>query len=678
VEIVASLEIGTSIRWDSIQSWLEQAVAVLLRAISKHLEAPEVWDGRQIVLASGGRIQSSSSASNVEINLNVLVPPTSNLSSNSRRLVSTELVSTTYQDRVQLWQNILVVLGESAGFAEDVAAGLELVGLPSLPGMSFHFSVLGLEEHEPQSRQNQTGSDLSFVVDTSVGQDITATAGNTPAGHVAGTLLPVVLIILCLNVCIVSRLRCVKQRLEKLYGILSDQALKTGARILPEGAVTALKDIPFTPSPSKRTKPQTSGSGTGSGARAQMFGSKATPASSQQSDGIGTRSTDLLLWQSDGSRSVSGSRHQIEACGPGSGSRGKSDSLVASPECCGSLAPITGSIGSHESDDITVCSFTSSPQTSPQASHDRRSIRSPEVKIPLRRDPSPEVVTPLDKDPQGFPEQARSTFSLEDVSPAPNIACQMSNAVNTEATDGQPRFTLNSIFGVRPPQPPRHKSRPQPAGPPLRESLEEFDEPPQIEQEPRFGDWISFSPLRHMIRGKPSHEPQNTSSPSRAAAKRMLQKLAEVGRMHSAGSQQEVREGTETGMPKMVPSPARQRKGRPRALDDGFDEAGASPSLRSRKSGSAASTPHRDTCLQVGSPSPFLDGDAEWTPSGFDHRFMLTSPRMPARAAFDASPTALTFGSALGSGGTFDSGLPNRICTPTAPWLPGVKKEDFA
>merc|ERR1719331_568860 len=93
VEIVASLEIGTSIRWDSIQSWLEQAVAVLLRAISKHLEAPEVWDGRQIVLASGGRIQSSSSASNVEINLNVLVPPTSNLSSNSRRLVSTELVN---------------------------------------------------------------------------------------------------------------------------------------------------------------------------------------------------------------------------------------------------------------------------------------------------------------------------------------------------------------------------------------------------------------------------------------------------------------------------------------------------------------------------------------------------------------------------------------------------------
>lgn len=154
---------------------------------------------------------------------------------------------------------------------------------------------------------------------------------------------------------------------------------------------------------------------------------------------------------------------------------------------------------------------------------------------------------------------------------------------------------LNGIMAVRPPQPPRHKKRPQAAGPPLRESLEALEEPPALAQNSRWAEWVSFSPLRRALHTKPFQPPPEALGQPHAA-KHAMRTLG-LSPEERAPAQQKLE------LPNVIPSPARQRRPKPRALDvDLFEEeAEAVPGCASR---SDRSTPHRDACLQISSPFP--------------------------------------------------------------------------
>jgi hypothetical protein len=311
-----------------------------------------------------------------------------------------------------------------------------------------------------------------------------------------------------------------------------------------------------------------------------------------------------------------------------------------------------------------VLSYTSSPSASPKRSV-IRTPTSPEVKTPFRRAPSDQSSPAL---------ETFCNFNLEDLSPQP--VSQMHGAgvdANARAAEGK---GLNSIFGVRPPQPPRHRSQPRPAGPVLQEALEELPEPSQTQREDwRFGDWISFSPLRRVLR----RDRKLTDSPDphtpRGSPGDIEKKLSPC--VLGSTPEQTADAGQERALPNGVESPSRQKearnrapRGRPRMLDvDLFDEAHVDPGIRTR---SNKSTPLRETCLQVACSPPQNELET-WTPS-----MSQTSPyewRPSCRAADRPSPAALNFAvvaeSTSGASSTMSSAvavecrLPSIICSPS-------------
>lgn len=607
-----------------METWATGAVTVVQDTITRALEAPREWEGHRIVVVTDGNIMYASSSSIAEMNFRVLVPRSTNLSVHERRLTATELDNKTYQERVSSWQEVLAGLQGSSEFMKEMKTGLTSSGLPTPPGMFFGSNILRLE------RYNSTNSFLvpSFVVRerSAAAAEPPATAGSVPSGRVASFLLPVAFLVLCLNVCIVARWKCGRKRLEDIFGLLQDQALKTGASI-----ESALKDIPFTPSPSnKRASRLGHGNDTG-------------PRSSQQ--------FDMCRSAGSGGQNDSGSAMRLQSgCGTESGGQRHNNNLVAEPESC------TPAMKSHISDDVDICSVTSSPCRSPT----RRRITD------LCRLATPEVKTPFQRDSDGFESVALKTtgsFNVEDLSPAPAGA----------GSNG--RHSLNSIFTVQPPQPPRHKFRPSPVGPPLRESLEDsqFEEPQQPEPGPRFADWVSFSPLRRKLRGKPSDpwEEMAPISPSRPV-KCVVSLTPEMGRDAVEHA---------LGLPNIVLSPARRRKGfRPSELDVGFlQEAGDgppafSPETQPRSDRSTASTPQQpDTCLDVTSPAPRAEPDCgEWTPTKSE-----SSPSYAWRPTFSAAFARPKTGASFGArAAELDCGLPGGVCSPSRPRR--IIHKDFA
>lgn len=668
--IAAVLEVTTDRRWDAMQSWVVQAVAIVQDAIAKAMQSPSGWEGQRVVAVTGGQITSSSSASRAKLDFYVLVPAVANLTvhtrrlqaadfdtspniaEHSRRLVAAAVSNATYNARVRSWANLIEGLGDSTQFNEDIMEEMVAGLLPVPPGMSLHSYTLGVQPYHKMERSNQPS--FVFSVDSAAPPEPPAIAGSMPSGRMAGTLLPVVLVVFLLSACIFSRMRCVRQRLENLCGLLQDKALKTGVLRV---AVEALEELPFTPSPTKTGK-----------FHSQFGDDSASKKLGMDDSGTrsGTRQTGSGSKPSGGAGSGSRGRPS-ESCRSGSGSRGPSeDSLQGGgSEYCDSM---TANIGSYISDDIEVCSFTSSQSGSPMRAMPR-SIASPEVKTPFKRS-SPERSESI----MSIGRQTVSSFSLEDLSPG--LYGNESQGVNPESiaprlpieSNSAGQEGLNSILAVRPPQPPRHKYRPKAVGPPLREALDELAEPPpEMENSWRLGEWISFSPLRRVLRGRNS---DYSSTPSRNQAATLR---AEMGLSPPKFSPEQIGETPEeiVSHSHMV-SPARRRggRGRPRALDgELFAEAQAAE--RSQLSRSAASTPHRDTCLQV-APTPCRESpsnipELEWT--GNEQEWMAATPgneapyewRPTCRWSSRPSPTSLTFTAADSATPGVSSDLPQRV-----------------
>jgi len=573
-------------RFAAVESWVKGTTSVVEDEVTKLLNAPDDLEGQRIVVVTGGSIRSDSSTSRAEINLHVLVPPMANLTLHGRRLFVAEVDNATYHVRVHSWLAVLENLGSTQQFETGVRNALTFAGLPIPLGMSIRSRSSRIERFDTEMSSDPP----SFVFFVEPG----GTAENQKAdvaggGVLAGALLPVSLVFLCLNACVVSRLRCVRHRLEKVFGMLQDQALDMG--------VSVLKDTPFTPSPQKRKMKES---------HPQLENTAIGSASSLHSQDCGD---------------VSPFSRRRNDCEIGSGPlKGLRSLELASPTCATlALGPgVQGGGGGQCCDDLDVCSFTSSPRS--------------EGVFPT----SPEVVTPFRSRVLVKDSPARIPCDVEDLAPAPAslyAACGSVPANPRAGATGNigPPHSLNSIFAPQPPQPPRH-------------SAGLLEEAPQSERN-RFSEWISFSPLRRVLRGKPT-APGSIISPSRS-----------VG----SSSKHSVEANHEGGQPTIVnKSPVRLRRGKPTALDiDLQEEAQADPAMRSR---SDRSTPHRDTCLQVS--SPFLQAELErWTPS-----LSQTSPfqwRQGLNGSLLESPTALCWQSGHEGMVNLDYDLPNSICTPT-------------
>lgn len=590
---------------------MAESVTVVQLAISLQLDAPQEWEGQRIVAVTGGSVSTSSIASKARIDFRVIVPPVLNLSAHDRRLATRELDSDRYQERMRKWENTVTFLSEAVQFKTDLLNMLEVAGLPIPPGMSLMCRSLGARMYSQGEKSSPPEFELLLTSEADPMQPATAS--------IPIMLLAVILVVLSIGMCVVCRTRCFRQCLNRLSG--RAQPLNSVASSEQKGDP---KDAPFTPVTPKGKKQQFGNGGPATGSRQPSEGrSGASDGQRRLHDSCGT---------------TPGSRQPISSVGTGTGSRRRMEDLRSEADNCTSVAT---NIGSYEADDIDVCSFTSSPCGTP-----RRRLASPEVTTPFRR--SGEEDRPL--------EQLKSSFRPEDVSPAPLSVMRKSPLeAGRDAQAG-----LSSIFAVQPPQPPCHQTRPKADISPECKALEERQ--PEMDRSWRFGEalgeWISLSPLRRVLTRKPTDSwdatPKKFASPSLSRSQGKL--------MLGLTPEQDKNDVQELAMPNIVMSPARQRKGRPRALTgDIFEEAAAKSATPSR---SNRSTPHPDTCLQVSTPQARAEC---WSPSESQ-----TSPylwREPRRERNRPSPSALSFAARSPDNSpcaiSLDCDLPNRICTRT-------------